>query len=58
MSMLNHSESELYSIFFFFFFFWILDSMRKILKIFENFSQSAEPVENWIILFIKFYFPE
>ena len=40
MSVLSHSKSELYSIYFF----WIPDSVRKILKNFENFSQTAESV--------------
>ena len=40
MSILSHSESELY----FIFFCYILDSVRKILKIFENCSQLAELV--------------
>ena len=40
MLVLSQSELELYYVFFF----WILDSMRKYLKIFENFSQPAEPI--------------
>ena len=40
MSVLNHSELELYYVCFF----WIPDSMRKIMKIFENYSQLAELV--------------
>ena len=41
MSVLNHSELELYSVCFFF---WILDSVRKIMKFFENYSQPDELV--------------
>ena len=40
MSVLNHSESELYSISFF----WISYCVRKIPKIFDNYSHSAKPV--------------
>ena len=40
VSVISHSESEWYSIFFC----WILDSVRNILKHFENFSQPDEPV--------------
>ena len=55
MSVLSHSESELYSVFFFF-----LNSnfVRKILKNFENCSQSVDQLANRIIWFNKFYFPE
>ena len=41
MSVLNHSESDLYSVFF-----WIPDSLRKVLKIFEILSQLYELVGN------------
>ena len=40
MSALSHSVLELY----FVWFFWILDSMRKILTNFENWSQPDELV--------------
>ena len=40
MSILSHSESELYSVCFF----WIPDSVRKIIINFENCSQPAIPV--------------
>ena len=40
MSVLSHSDLELYSIYFF----WIPYYVRKILKFFENFSQPDEPV--------------
>ena len=40
MSDLGHLESELHSVYFF----WIVDSLRKDLKIFEIFSQLARPV--------------
>ena len=39
MLVLNHSESELYSLFF-----SILDYVRKIMTNFENYSQPDEPV--------------
>ena len=38
MSVLSHSESNLYSIYFF----WIPDSLRKVLTNFEILSQSVE----------------
>ena len=40
MSVLSHSELELYSVCFF----WIPDFVRNILKNFENCSEPAEPV--------------
>ena len=40
MSVLSHSESDLYSVCFF----WIPDSLRKVLTNFESLSQSAELV--------------
>ena len=42
MSVLGHSESEVH--FVCLFFFWIPDSVRKVLKFFEIFSQPARPV--------------
>ena len=40
VSVLSHSELDLYSVYFF----WILDSLRKVLKNFKSLSQPAEVV--------------
>ena len=53
MSILTHSELKLS----FVSFFWILDSVRKILKNFENFSQPAESVRkpDQLVHWVKFF---